>query len=154
MPSKLDKAIISAVSRDIPLVKEPFKDIADKLGIEERVLLGRIRSFKRSGLMRKFAAILNHGKAGFRYNAMVVWDVPDELIDKAGSVMASFKEVSHCYQRKRGPSWNYNLYSMIHGRAKKECLGAAARIHKALGGDIEHKILFSSKEEKKTGAKF
>lgn len=154
MPSKLDKAIISAISGDIPLVREPFKDIAGKLGIEDRVLLGRIRSFKRRGLMRKFAAILNHRKAGFRYNAMVVWDIPDVIIDRAGRVMASFKEVSHCYQRKRSPRWDYNLYSMIHGRAKKECFEVVRKMRKALGGCIKHKILFSSKEEKKSGAKF
>ncbi len=154
MLSKLDKAIISAVSGDIPLVREPFREIADELGIEERLLLGRIRSFKRNGSMRKFAAILNHRKAGFRYNAMVVWDIPDKLIDRAGRIMASFKEVSHCYRRKRALGWNYSLYSMIHGRSKKECLEAAGRIDKTLGGGIRHKILFSSKEEKKTGAKF
>src|SRR3989338_1410081 len=110
MLSKLDKTIVGLISRDIPLTKEPFKDLAEKLGIEERLLLGRIRSFKKNGLMRKFSASLNHKKIGFRYNAMVVWNVPNKLVDKAGNIMASFGEVSHCYQREKSPGWNYNLY--------------------------------------------
>jgi len=154
MLSKLDKAIISLVSKDIPLTKEPFKDLAGSLGIDERILLKRITSFKKNGLMRKFAASLNHRKLGFRYNAMVVWNIPERIIDKAGNIMASFDEVSHCYQRKKVPGWNYNLYSMIHGRTKKDCLKVVKKILNKTGMNIEYRALFSSKEEKKTGARY
>ena len=154
MLSKLDKTIIGLVSRDIPLTNEPFKDLAHRIGIEERVLLARIRAFKKNGLMRKFSAILNHKKIGFRYNAMVVWNVPQKLIDKAGRIMSSFDEVSHCYRRQIVPGWKYNLYSMVHGRTRKDCFDVVRKIDKALGGNIDHKALFSSKEEKKTAAKY
>lgn len=154
MLSKFDKKIISLISGDIPLTNKPFKDLADELGIDERILLGRIRSFKKNGLMRKFAASLNHKKIGFRYNAMVVWNVPERFIDKAGSIMASFDEVSHCYQRQIVPGWKYNLYSMVHGRTRGDCFDVVRKIDKALGGNIDHKALFSSKEEKKVAAKF
>lgn len=154
MLSKLDKRIVGLISKDIPLTRELFADLASKLGIEERILLERIRLFKKNGLMRKFAASLNHKKIGFRYNAMVVWNVPEKLIDKAGGIMASFDEVSHCYERKARPGWNYNLYSMIHGRTKKECLGVVKKISAKVGTKIEHRALFSSKEEKKTGARY
>ena len=151
--SKLDKAVISLVSKDIPLNKEPFRDLAASLGIEERVLLARIKAFRKSGLMRKFTAVINHRKIGFRYNAMVVWNVPQNFIDKAGRIMSSFDEVSHCYQRKVVSGWKYNLYSMVHGRTKKGCLDVVGKISKELGRAIDHKALFSSKEEKKTAAR-
>lgn len=154
MLSKLDKRIISLVSRDIPLTKEPFKDLARQLGIEERLLLGRIRLFKKNGLMRKYSASLNHKKIGFKYNAMVVWNVPEAIIDKAGKIMASFCQVSHCYHRKKISCWNYNLYSMVHGRTKKECMEVIKKIADKIGKDIVRKALFSYKEEKKTGARY
>lgn len=154
MLSRLDKRIISLISRDIPLTKRPFKDLAGKLGIDEQVLLGRIRSYKSSGLMRKYSASVNHRKIGFRYNAMVVWNIPQKFIDTAGNIMASFDEVSHCYQRKKSHGWNYNLYSMIHGKTKIECLGVVKKISEKIGADIEYRALFSSKEEKKTGPKY
>ena len=152
--SKLDKRIIGLITRDIPLTKKPFKALADSLGIEERVLLARIRSFKKNGLMRKFAAILNHKKIGFRYNAMVVWNVPGKLIDKTGNIMASFDEVSHCYQRQKPRGWDYNLYSMIHGKTRKECFAVVKKISAKAGTNIDHMALFSFKEEKKAGAKY
>ena len=152
--SRLDKRIINLISKDIPLTKRPFKDLAGKLGIGEKELLERIRFFKKNGLMRKLSASLNHKKIGFRYNAMVVWNVPQKFIDKAGNIMASFDAVSHCYEREKAPVWNYNLYSMIHGRTKTECLKVVRKISQRIGLRLEHKALFSFKEEKKTGAKY
>ncbi len=153
MISKLDKKIIGLISRDMPLTKEPFKDLAARIGIDERLLLKRIRLFKTNGLMRKFAAILNHKKIGFRYNAMVVWNVPQKFINKAGKIMASFDEVSHCYQREKRDGWDYNLYSMVHGRTKTEVLSVVKKISDKLSGSFDHRALFSFKEEKKTAAK-
>jgi len=153
MLSKLDKRIIKLVSRDIPLTKEPFKDLARKLGIEERLFLERMRLFKKKGLMRKFSAVLNHRKIGFQYNAMVVWNVSDNLINKAGNLMAAFTQVSHCYQRKKAPGWNYNLYSMIHGKSKKACLEVVRQISKETPCK-DYRILFSSKEFKKSAVKY
>ena len=154
MLKKLDKAIISLISRDIPLAKEPYKDMAVRLGMEEEALLRRIRSYKKDGLMRKLTAILNHKRIGFEHNAMVVWNVPENIINKAGNIMASFGQVSHCYQRVKRPGWDYNLYSMVHGRTKKECMDVIRKMSSKIGRGIAWKALFSSKEEKKTGARY
>ncbi len=153
MLSKLDKAIVGLISQDIPLVKEPFKGLAYKLGIGEKTLLGRIKSYKKNGLMRKFTASLNHRKAGFKHNVMVVWNIPERSVNKAGNLVASFPEVSHCYERKRVRGWDYNLYSMIHGRTRKECLKIVSDISKKTGCK-DHKVLFSSCEYKKSAARY
>lgn len=153
MLTKLDKKIISLISQDIPLVREPFKALALKLGIEEGVLFGRIKAYKKNDFLRKFCAVLNHRKIGFKYNAMVVWNIPDKFIDKAGSLMASFSQVSHCYQRKKTPGWDYNLYSMVHGRTKKECLDVVKDISRKTACR-DYKALFSSEEYKKTPVKY
>lgn len=153
MPKELDKTIISLISQDIPLCSRPFESLASRLGIEEGILIDRLKAYKRSGLIRKFSAVLNHRKIGFNYNAMVVWDVPDKLVDQAGSFMAAFAQISHCYQREKAIGWNYNLYSMIHGRSKKECLNLIKDISKRLSCR-KYQVLFSSEEYKKTAVKF
>lgn len=153
MLSKLDKKIISVVSQDIPLVSEPFKDLALKHGIKQEVLLKRMKSYKKKGFLRKFCATLNHRKIGFGHNAMVAWNIPDKLIEEAGVLMAAFPQVSHCYERKKASGWDYNLYSMIHGRNRKECLDVVVEISKKTSCR-NYKILFSSKEYKKTPVKY
>jgi DNA-binding Lrp family transcriptional regulator len=153
MLTKLDRAIIRLLAQDIPLTDKPFAVLAQRLGIEEKDLLSRIRSYKKRGLMRKFSAALNHRKVGFRYNAMVVWNIPSKFIEKAGNIMASFPEVTHCYQRIKISDWNYSLYSMIHGKTKKECLEIVRRISKKI--DFRnYKVLFSSKEYKKSAVSY
>lgn len=153
MRSKLDKTIIALISQDIPLVKEPFKGLAHRLGVKEETLLEKIKGYKKSGHMRKFSASLNHRKAGFKYNVMAVWDIPERSVAKAGNLIASFPEVSHCYERKKAKHWNYNLYSMIHGRTRKGCLEAVRGISEKITCK-DYKVLFSSCEHKKSPARY
>lgn len=153
MLSKLDKKIIVLISQDIPLTEKPFRDLALKLGIEQKELFKRLRSYKKKYFLRKFCATLNHRKIGYKYNAMVVWNIPERLVDRTGSLMAAFTQISHCYERKRAAGWNYNLYSMIHGRSKKECLDVVRDISRK-AGCRDYKVLFSSEEYKKTPVKY
>ncbi|MDP3041339.1 MAG: Lrp/AsnC family transcriptional regulator [Candidatus Omnitrophota bacterium] len=153
MFSKLDKSIISLISQDIPYVKEPFKALSLKLGIRQGVLLKRLKYYKDNNFLRKFCVSLNHRKIDYWHNAMVVWNIPEEFVDKVGSLMAAFAQVTHCYQREKASDWNYNLYSMIHGRTKKECLDVVKCICKKIGCK-DYRVLFSSEEYKKTAAKY
>jgi hypothetical protein len=66
--------------------------------------------------MRRFAAVLYHRSAGFVYNGMGVWKVPEDDVESVGQLMAAYRGVSHCYQRPTYPDWPYNLFSMTHGR--------------------------------------
>ncbi len=153
MLSALDKKIISLASRDILLTDAPFKELAQEAGITEDALINRLKAYKKHGLLRKFSAVLNHRKIGFIANAMCVWNVPEKSVVKAGSIIAKFCEVSHCYQRRRAPSWNYNLYAMVHGKTKAECQVVAKKISRKIGFS-DCRILFSLKEYKKTGVKY
>ena len=47
---------------------------------------------------------------------MVVWAVPDERCTEVGNRFATFREVSHCYQRTPPFAGRYNLFTMIHLR--------------------------------------
>lgn len=153
MIKKIDRKTIRLISKDLPLNEKPFTEIAGKLGITEKVLLKRMRAYKKNGVMRKFDAVVNHRKIGFKYNAMVVWDVSGKYVAKAGKVMASFSEVSHCYERKKVMGWKYNLYSMVHGKTRKSCYDVVEQIVRKVDCR-EYLVLFSSKEYKKTGVKY
>jgi DNA-binding Lrp family transcriptional regulator len=150
MLDDLDKKIIHYLQGDIPLVPSPFAVLAEKIGIPEKRLIERIRQLKEQGILRRFGATLYHQLAGFKANAMIAWHVPEEKIEEIGSLMASFREVSHCYQRKmHGNKWKYNLFTMIHGKSRKECHKIAENIsHRT---DIkDYTLLISIKEFKKS----
>jgi hypothetical protein len=85
---------------------------------------------------------------------MVVWNVPEKMVEKAGTMMASFDEVSHCYERRKCDGWNFNLYCMVHGKTKAGCISIVKEITNKIGPGVSYSILLSTKEEKKTGAKY
>ena len=148
-----DIRIIKEVQEDFPLVSEPFSMIANKTEISTDVLIERLIRFRSNGIMRRVAAILHHRKAGFRANAMGVWDVPIDKIEDIAPKMAAFKSVSHCYRRPTYPDWPYSLFTMIHGRSPKDCNNLIKKLSE-ISGIEKYDALYSSKEYKKTRLKF
>ena len=111
--------IIEALQSDLKLVREPFLEIIQKLKIGYDEFFDAVKELKDSGVMRRFASILNHKKAGFKSNAMVVWEVLEDF-EKYANIAAGFSFVSHCYQRPIFENWKYNLFTMIHATSDEE----------------------------------
>lgn len=146
--------IIKEAQNNIDIVSEPFKKIIDKLDITYDEFFDSLQEFQDAGVMRRFACILNHRKAGFNANAMVVWDIEEgEKGEEIGKIAASFSAVSHCYLRPKYPTWNYNLFTMIHGKTKEDTQAVIDSIAK----EIDYKSnmpLYSSREFKKVRIKY
>lgn len=139
---------IKLLQQDIKFESEPFKFIIDELNISYDELFSVIQDFIDSGIMRRFASILNHRIAGFNANAMVVWEINEEKADEIGKIAASFSMVSHCYLRPKYENWKYNLFTMIHGKTKEDTQTTIDEI----ASNIEYKdkmALYSSREFKK-----
>jgi DNA-binding Lrp family transcriptional regulator len=148
-----DKEIIRLIQGDLPPDLRPFGVLAKRLGISEREFVRRVKSLKRKGIIRRFGATLRHQEAGFSANAMVAWIVPEEKIEEVGTLMAKFREVTHCYQRRVQNDWKYNLYTMVHGDSEEQCYQIAKRMS-AETGITDYILLFSEKEFKKTSMQY
>ena len=140
--SPLEKEVIRNTQEDLPLVPRPFALLASRMDMDEETLLWVLAGLKRKGVMRRFSAILRHRKAGFKANGMVVWKVPEERVEEVGRFLSSFRCVSHCYERYE---WDYNLFSMVHGRSREEVEGFVAKVGDHLGLK-DRVILFSRRE--------
>lgn len=148
-----DKEFIRELQKDLRVTPEPFRELADALGITTSGLFAKTREFEQLGVMRRYAAILRHRDAGFVANGMVVWKVPESKVDEAGSKLAAFPQVSHCYKRPIYPDWPFNLFSMIHARTLKAAERMAEEMSEFIGIK-EYRILFSLREFKKERVKY
>lgn len=149
----IDKQIVKALQGDFPLVAEPYKLLAQEIGISEELFLERVKLLSAEKKIRKMGAVLRHREAGFVANVLVAWEVPPDRLDKVATAMAKSPSVSHCYDRNTAPDWPYNLYTMVHGHSREECEG----IVKSLGLEnniTNHAMLYSKKEWKKTSMKY
>jgi len=141
-------AVIKELQKDITVVEEPFKAAKEKLGLSYDEFFSLANELKDAGVMRRFATILNHRKAGFGANAMSVWAVPEEKGEEIGREMAEFSAVSHCYLRPSYPNWPYNLFAMVHAKTQEECDELIEEMAKE-SGLTEYGKLYSTVEFKK-----
>ncbi|HEX2955858.1 MAG TPA: hypothetical protein VHO70_03470 [Chitinispirillaceae bacterium] len=149
MSENIDRRVLSVIQEPIELITEPFELFARKLGTDTEDVLQKIRAFIETGVVRRFAGIVKHNKAGFGCNAMVAFEVEDELCDDAGGRLSTLSYVSHCYKRTPCCDWPYNLYAMMHARDEHEFNDRISMMK----NDIQYKsvlVLKSLKEYKKS----
>lgn len=153
---ELTTALISAISRGLPLVSRPYAALAEKLECSEQAVIDGIERLAARGDLKRFGIVVRHRQLGYRANAMVVWDVPDDRVAGAGRQMSDFEFVTLCYQRpRRPPHWPYNLFCMIHGRDRDSVSDqvefVATQCHLA---NVPRRILFSRRCFKQRGASY
>lgn len=149
----IDRQIISATQRGLPLSHNPYHDIARQLGLDTKDVLLRMQNMLDKGIIRRIGVIPNHYKLGYKSNGMSVWNIADDNIRQCGQLVGSLDFVSHCYQRPRFlPEWPYNLFAMVHGKSHDEVIAKVDIIAELLGNNNRgHEILFSTRILKKTG---
>ena len=152
MLTKTEIKIAKHIQGDIPLTKRPFKRIGEEIGTGEEKVIDGIKGLIKRGIIRKFGATVRHQKAGFTQNAMVIWAVPDERCEAVGKIFASFREITHCYERTPPFEEKYNIYTMIHLKENDQ-----EKLIKKLSsatGIKDFKVLISEEEYKKSSMEY
>jgi DNA-binding Lrp family transcriptional regulator len=151
LPSEDDKRFICILQRDLPAESAPFDMWAEEAGIDVDALLAAAQTFVDRHYMRRFAAVLNHRRAGFGANGMAVWRVAEEDLERIGPQMAAFRSVSHCYRRPTYPDWPYSVFTMVHARSKELCEETIEAIARETGvtDPADRAVLYSTYEFKK-----
>lgn len=153
---EMDSRLIGLIQDGLPLVSEPYAELAAQLAISTAEVLQRLERMMQQGIIKRFGLVVRHHELGYIANAMVVWDIPDDQIDTAGQRLGQYPCVTLCYQRpRRLPHWPYNLFCMIHGKSRDSVLGRIQAMTTEL--QLEHiprQILFSQRRFKQCGARY
>lgn len=149
-----DKSLITALARGLPLVPDPYAEIGRRVGLSEADVMAAIKRLSEEGLIKRFGVVVRHHELGYRHNAMVVWDIPDDKVADIGKCFSKFDFVTLCYQRpRRLPDWPYNLFCMVHGRERQAVLDQVEELAKKCGVDHpRYDVLFSGRRFKQRGA--
>jgi DNA-binding Lrp family transcriptional regulator len=141
------------LQEDLIVEPTPFASMAERLSTSEDALVKAAHGLIDEGLMRRYAAVLNHRRAGFGANAMSVWQVPEADTDDYGYELAGYAAVSHCYRRPTYPDWPFALFGMIHATSKERVEEAVTDIRDRTGLS-EYRLLYSTKEYKKIRVRY
>ena len=144
-----DLAILAALEEGLPLVPEPFVEIAKRLGLSADDVLERTKQLQKTGVIRRFRARINQRQVGICANALVAWRCNGTPEEETGAILASFPTVTHCYERRPVPvRWEYSLYTVHHGHSREAVTDEVKKIADAAGLS-EYLILFSTEEFKR-----
>ena len=149
-----DQALITLIQTGLPLSKTPYADLGKSLDMDEEEVISRIKSLIDEKIIKRFGVVVRHHELGYRANAMVVWDIPDDTISELGACLGQFDFVTLCYRRpRRLPEWPYNLFTMIHGQDRDDVLENVQLLVESCGlTEVGHKVLFSTRRFKQRGA--
>jgi DNA-binding Lrp family transcriptional regulator len=149
----LDLAIVRATQAGLPLVAEPYREVARQLAVAPRLVIERLQAMLADGRIRRIGAVPNHYRLGYTANGMSVWDVEDAALARLGPQVGALPFVTHCYRRpRRPPQWRYNLFAMVHGRSRAAVEEKLAEVRALLGDACRASdVLYSTRILKKTG---
>lgn len=150
--STAEQVLVAALQDGLPLVERPFAC----LGLPEAQAIDTVAHWLALGVIKRFGVVVRHHELGYTANAMVVWDIPDEMVDEVGQRIAASGRVTLCYRRPRQlPDWHYNLFCMIHGKDRSDVAACIAALADACGlAAYPRDVLFSRRRFKQRGAHY
>lgn len=126
--TELHRRALPALQASLPVEPDPFARLGARFGLDAEELLVAAADLLAAGVLRRYAAILDHRRAGASENILAVWAVDDDRADAAGRLVAAEPAVSHAYLRPAGADWPYTLYTMLHGPSREDCLAKLDRL--------------------------
>ena len=140
----------------LPLAARPYRQLAEQIGCSEQQVLEQVEQWQQVGLFRRVGLVLKHRALGFRANAMLVMDIPDEQVDEVGRRLGQAAGVNLCYQRpRRLPQWPYNLFCMVHARSRDEAAAHYRRLNADYGlHAMPSAMLLSTRRYTQRGARY
>lgn len=152
----LERGLMAVLERGLPIVAQPFREVGDRAGIREDLVLEIIERWLDDGRIKRFGFVVRHHELGFDANAMCVWDVPNDQVSEVGKRLAREPAVTLCYRRSRArPHWPFNLFCMIHGRSREAVLREREAIVRRCGlKGFDDAILFSTRRFKQRGSRY
>jgi DNA-binding Lrp family transcriptional regulator len=148
-----DQRLIASLQSGLPLVSRPFVQLGETSGFAETALLERLAGWLDDGCIKRFGVVVRHHELGYKANAMVVFDVPDDEVGEVGQRLAREPGVTLCYRRQRHlPHWRSNLFCMVHGRSREAVEPVIERLCRIAGHPCE--ALFSLRRFKQCGARY
>lgn len=151
--TEIERKVFSELQNGLKLEAKPFKRIATACGISENEVIEIIKSAISQGIIRRMGVGLRPIKLGFMENALVAFEVKQELVDAVGAYLASLKAVSHCYERECPPNWSYNMFAMIHAEDENKLREVISQVVQKFNL-TSYKVFKTKQELKKSSVRY
>ena len=90
--------LLALLQQGIPLCRRPFEALADEVGCEEADVIGFLDDCRAQGIVRRFGAVFDTRRLGYR-SALCAAAIPPSELDDIAARLTPLSGVTHCYER-------------------------------------------------------
>lgn len=127
-PDPLDRRIINALQGGFPLCEEPYRAVAESLGIDEAELIGRLQRMLDARVLTRFGPMFQIEAIGGAF-VLAALAVPEDRFDKVAAQVNALPEVAHNYRREHA----LNMWFVLATETVDGIAQAIARIEQSTG---------------------
>ena len=124
----IDRKLINALQGDFPLVREPYRQVAEALCLKEDELLRRLDAMLERRVLTRFGPMFQIERAGGAF-VLAAMRVPDADFERVAAQVNAFAEVAHNYRREHA----LNMWFVLATATPQGIPEAIAAIEAATG---------------------
>ena len=98
-----DRQLINRLQHGLPLVRHPWRALADELGADPQQLRTRVQALLDDGTLTRFGPMFDIERLGGAFT-LAALSVPEERFDAVAAQLDVMPEVAHNYRREH--AWN------------------------------------------------
>jgi len=124
----IDRAIVAALQRGVPIVERPFAELAASLETTEEAVVSRLARLVDTGVVGRFAPMLDAEKLGGAVT-LCAMAVPADRFEEVAARLGAMPEVAHNYEREH----RFNMWFVLAVERAQQLPAAIARIEAETG---------------------
>lgn len=126
-----DRRIINTLQGGFPVSDRPYKEAAAAIGISESDLIERLSRLLETGILSRFGPMFNADRLGGGY-CLCAMAVPPHALESTASIVNSFDEVAHNYEREHA----LNMWFVVASDAPQRLDAVIAEIEARTGYEV------------------
>ena len=123
MSDDIDRRIINALQGGFPLCDEPYRAVAESLGIDATELIARIERMLQERVLTRFGPMYQVERMGGSF-VLAALAVPEPDFDRIAEIVNALPEVAHNYRREH----RLNMWFVLATETREGIARAIARI--------------------------
>ena len=94
----VNRQLLTLIQQGLPIVPEPYRELADRLGISQEEVFERIDSLKKAGIVRRISGFFDSGRMGY-HSILCAMEVPEERVETVAAFLDAIPGITHNYLR-------------------------------------------------------
>lgn len=103
----LEKRLLNEYQKGLPLSPTPFRDMAERLGTSEALVLKILDRLQQLGVVSRVGPVFRPKRVGA--STLAAMAVPEALLESVAARISAYPEVNHNYERED----HYNLWFVV-----------------------------------------